>query len=80
MISTHPSKTAKGGAPSVVVVSGVGGETWATRPRHKAKLQALVAVARKMLHAIFGMFRWHCDYDGSRLLPRIELPTASAAA
>lgn len=48
--------------------------------RHKAKLQALVAVARKMLHAIFGMFRWHCDYDGSRLLPRIELPTASAAA
>jgi transposase IS116/IS110/IS902 family protein len=26
--------------------------------RHKAKLQAIVAVARKMLHAIFGMFRW----------------------
>ena len=46
--------------------------------RHKAKLQALIAVARKMLHAIFGMFRWHCDYDGSRLLPQIELPAAAA--
>ena len=42
--------------------------------RHKAKLQALMAVARKMLHAIFGMFRWHNHYDGSRLLPRIALP------
>jgi transposase len=47
--------------------------------RHKAKLQALVAVARKMLHAIFGMFRWHCAYDGSRLLPEIELLQAAAA-
>lgn len=42
--------------------------------RHKAKLQALMAVARKMLHAIFGMFRRHTHYDGSRLLPKIELP------
>jgi transposase len=41
--------------------------------RHKAKLQALIAVARKMLHAIFGMFRWHSGYDGSRLLPKLEL-------
>lgn len=48
--------------------------------RHKAKLQALVAVARKMLHAIFGMFRWHRDYDGSRLLPNIELPDLIVAA
>lgn len=46
--------------------------------RHKAKLQALMAVARKMLHAIFGMFRAHTDYDGSRLLPRIELPSLAA--
>jgi transposase len=46
--------------------------------RHKAKLQALVAVARKMLHAIFGMFRGRTDYDGSRLFPAIVLaPQAS---
>jgi hypothetical protein len=38
--------------------------------RHKAKLQALIAVARKMLHAIFGMFRWYTAYDGSRLFQR----------
>jgi hypothetical protein len=48
--------------------------------RHKAKLQALVAVARKMLHAIFGMFRWRTHYDGSRLLPNLELPTLTATA
>lgn len=39
--------------------------------RHKAKLQALMAVARKMLHAIFGMFRSGCDYNGSRLFPTL---------
>lgn len=48
--------------------------------RHKAKLQALMAVARKMLHAIFGMFRRHSDYDGSLLLPKIELLGLVAAA
>jgi transposase len=48
--------------------------------RHKAKLQALIAVARKMLHAIFGMFRWHHPYDGSRLLPKIGLPALAAVA
>jgi transposase len=48
--------------------------------RHKAKLQALMAVARKMLHAIFGMFRWRNPYDGSRLLPQIELPALAAVA
>jgi transposase len=42
--------------------------------RHKAKMQAIIAVARKMLHAIFGMFRWQSPYVGSRLLPLIELP------
>lgn len=46
--------------------------------RHQAKLQALVAVARKMMHAIFGMFRYHRHYDGSRLLPNIE-PSSLAA-
>jgi hypothetical protein len=29
--------------------------------RHKSKLRALIAVARKMLHAIFGVSRWPCD-------------------
>lgn len=48
--------------------------------RHKAKLQALIAVARKMLHAIFGMFRGQCDYDGARLFPKIELLGLAAAA
>ena len=42
--------------------------------RRKAKLQALIAVARKMLHAIFGMFRSHSPYDGARLLPKLALP------
>jgi transposase len=46
--------------------------------RHKAKLQALIAVARKMLHAIFGMFRGGTDYDGSRLFPQVELAAALA--
>jgi transposase len=45
--------------------------------RHKAKLQALIAVARKMLHAIFGMFRGRTGYDGSRLFPAIELAAAA---
>lgn len=42
--------------------------------RHKTKLQALIAVARKMLHAIFGMFRSRTCYDGSRLFPELQLP------
>lgn len=45
--------------------------------RHKAKLQALIAVARKILHAIFGMFRWRTAYDGSRLFPTLELASAA---
>jgi hypothetical protein len=39
----------------------------------KAKLQALMAVARKMLHAIFGMFHGRSGYDGSRLF--LALPS-----
>jgi len=45
--------------------------------RHKAKLQALMAVARKMLHAIFGMFRGRADFDGSRLFPALVLASAA---
>jgi transposase len=32
--------------------------------RHKAKLQALIPVARKMLHAIYGIFKNSTPYDG----------------
>ncbi len=46
--------------------------------RHKRKLQALVAVARKILHAIYGMFRHSCPYNGSRLFPH-ALVAARAA-
>ncbi len=45
--------------------------------RHKAKMQALIAVARKMLHAIFGMFRGGTAYDGSRLFPGLELASGA---
>lgn len=39
--------------------------------RHKAKLQAILAVARKLLHAIFGIFRSHTPYDGNKLFPNL---------
>ena len=41
--------------------------------RDKRKLQALLAVARKLLHAIFGMFRHHQAYDGQRLFPQLAV-------
>ncbi|MGH3054019.1 MAG: IS110 family transposase [Gaiellaceae bacterium] len=37
--------------------------------RHKTKLQALTAVARKMLHAIYGIFKTDTPYDGAKLFP-----------
>jgi transposase len=40
--------------------------------RHKTKLQALMAVARKLLHAIFGIFKTGTAYDGSKLFPQLE--------
>ena len=39
--------------------------------RHKAKLQALIAVARKLLHAIYGIFRSLKPYDGRKLFPAL---------
>lgn len=42
--------------------------------RHKTKLQALVAVARKLLHAIFGIFKSGTNYNGAKLFPSL-LPT-----
>jgi len=37
--------------------------------RGKAKLPALVAVMRKLLHAIYGMFRHDQPFDGAKLFP-----------
>jgi transposase len=45
----------------------------ALRQRHKTGLQALMAVARKLLHAIYGIFKSGRPYDGSRLFPHIQL-------
>jgi transposase len=39
--------------------------------RHKAKLQALLAVARKLLHAIYGIFHTLTPYDGRKLFPTL---------
>jgi transposase len=39
--------------------------------RHKAKLQALIAVARKILHAIHGIFKTDTPYDGEKLFPHL---------
>jgi transposase len=41
--------------------------------RHKAKLQALIAVVRKLLHAIYGVFRSQMPYDGHKLFPALIL-------
>ena len=39
--------------------------------RHKSKLQALMAVARKLLHAIYGIFKSRMPYDGRKLFPQL---------
>lgn len=39
--------------------------------RHKTKMQALIAVARKLLHAIHGIFRSHSPYDARKLFPAL---------
>jgi transposase len=39
--------------------------------RRKSKLQALMAVARKLLHAIFGIFKTNTPYDGAKLFPTL---------
>ena len=43
--------------------------------RGKFKMQALVAVRRKLLHAFHGMFKTHQPYDGAKLF---QLQPASA--
>jgi len=42
--------------------------------RNKARLQALIAIARKLLHAIYGIFRTGLKYEGTKLFPKITLP------
>jgi transposase len=49
----------------------------ALRGRHKTGLQALMAVERKLLHAIYGIFKSGRPYDGSRLFPQIQLAIES---
>ena len=41
--------------------------------RHKRKLQALMAVARKLLHAIYGIFKTRTPYDGKKLFPQLDI-------
>jgi len=43
------------------------------RARKKARLQALISVARKSLHAICGIFRSDLKYEGTKLFPGITL-------
>jgi transposase len=51
----------------------------ALRQRHKTGLQALMAVARKLLHAIYGIFKSGRPYDGKRLFPQIQFAVESIA-
>jgi transposase len=45
----------------------------ALQARHKTKLQALIAVARKLLHAIYGIFKTRTHYDGNKLFPQMVI-------
>jgi transposase len=47
--------------------------------RGKAKMQALVALMRKLLHAIFGMFKHHQTYDGAKVRTLTPQPEALCA-
>ncbi len=47
--------------------------------RGKAKMQALVAVMRKLLHAIYGIFKHHQTYDGSKVHALTPQPEAVCA-
>lgn len=49
----------------------------ALRKRHKTGLQALLAVARKLLHAIYGIFKSGRPFDGKLLFPNIQLEVES---
>jgi transposase len=46
----------------------------------KCKMVALVAVMRKLLHAIFGMFKHDAEFDGVRLYPAFAAESVSSVA
>ena len=48
--------------------------------RGKARLQAVVAVMRKLLHALFAMFRTNQSYDGSKLCRAVDMAGNAIAA
>jgi len=48
----------------------------ALQRRHKTKLQAIIAVARKMLHAIYGVLGSRTPYDGNKLFPKLKIASA----
>ena len=48
--------------------------------RGKARLQAVVAVMQKLLHALFAMFRTNQPYDGSKLCYAIDMAGNAIAA
>lgn len=52
------------------------------RERGKLKMVALVAVIRKLLHAIYGMFKHQQPLHGSKVyaLPALEISTKEVAA
>ena len=47
--------------------------------RGKTKMQALVAAMRKLLHAIFGMFKHDQLFDGAKVYKLAEAPSPSLA-
>ena len=47
--------------------------------RGKCKMVALVAVMRKLLHAIYGMFKHDAAFDGAKLCPDLILAAAEVA-
>ena len=51
----------------------------ALQERGKCKMVALVAVMRKLLHAVFGMFKHDALFDGARVCPSLAVPTGVAA-
>lgn len=48
--------------------------------RGKTKMQALVATMRKLLHAIFGMFKHNQPFDGAKVYAATEAELAPLAA
>lgn len=46
----------------------------------KCKMVALVAIMRKLLHAIFGMFKHDAVFDGARLYPAFASEAVACAA